>query len=174
MDNVWKRLGIPICLGIILLWFMKPGGSGFMPLPITPGPAPTWALTNLDGTVLHSSNLLGRVVVFNVWATWCPPCIKEIPDLQALHTAHQAQGLTVLGVSVDQEGPAKVKDFVQRNSITYPVVMSDEAVLQSFSALGPIPTTFIIDRQGQFVARYVGPLPREELERVTAPLLAKP
>ncbi len=174
MNKAWTRLGIPICIGIILLWLVKPGGSGFMPVPISHGTAPGWSMTNLDGTLLHSTNFAGRVLVVNFWATWCPPCIREIPDLQAFHNAHTNEGLTVIGVSVDEGGLAAVKGFVTRNQMTYPIVLANDAAMEGFAASGSIPTTFIVDRQGRFAARYVGALPRAELERVTAPLLAAP
>jgi thiol-disulfide isomerase/thioredoxin len=172
MSKLGPRLGIIVCAALILFWVVKPGGGGFMPVPVGHGPAPAWSATALDGTVQSSTNLAGRVLFVNFWATWCPPCVREIPDLAAFHQAHAADGLTVVGMSVDEAGPDVVRKFVAKNSIPYPVVMAGTNLLEAFGAAGSIPTTFVVDRKGNFVARYLGALSREELERVAAPLLA--
>ncbi len=161
-----------VCAALILFWFAKPGGPQFMPMPIGHGPAPAWSMTATDGSALSSTNLAGRVLVVNFWATWCPPCVREIPDLAALHRAHVAEGLTVVGASVDEGGVEGVRKFVERNQIPYPVGMAGPNLVEAFAANGPIPTTFVIDRRGNFAVRYLGALTRAELERVVAPLLA--
>lgn len=173
MKNAWTRLGLPICLLILLIWLVRPGGSGFLPVPIERRPAPPWTMTNVHGAPVSSTNFAGQVVVLNFWATWCPPCIREIPDLQAFHAAHATNGVVVIGASVDTAGPETVRSFVARNHVGYPVVMAHPEVLAAFGAEGPIPSTFIIDREGRFAARYVGALPRAELEKVVRPLLTR-
>ena len=172
MDKLWSRIGIIVCFALILFYFAKPGGSGFMQVPIGHGPAPAWAMTAVDGSVISSTNLAGRVVLMNIWATWCPPCVREIPDLSAFHTAHQAAGLTVVGASVDEGGVELVRKFAERNQMAYPVGLAGTNLMEAFGAAGSIPTTYVIDRKGNFAARYLGALSREELERVTAPLLS--
>ncbi len=171
----WSRMGIIICGAVIVLWTLRPGaGGGFQPVPIAQVAAPAWNVTNVLGGTLASTNLAGHVLVVNFWATWCPPCIRELPDLNAFHLAHTNQRVAVIGISVDQDGPEVVRNFVTRNSLAYPVGMVVPEMSQAFGAEGAIPTTYIIDRQGKFAARYLGPLTREELERVTAPLIAAP
>lgn len=171
----WSRMGIIICGAVILLWVLRPGtGGGFQPVPIAHVQSPAWTVTNVLGGTLCSTNLAGHVLVVNFWATWCPPCIRELPDLNAFHLAHTLQRVAVIGISVDQEEPEVVRNFVTRNNLSYPVGMVSSDMSQAFGAEGPIPTTFIIDRQGHFAARYLGPVTREELERVTAPLIAAP
>lgn len=172
MNKLWSRVGLAVCVALVVFWFAKPGGPGFMPVPVGHGPAPAWSLAAVDGTVLSSTNLAGRVVLMNFWATWCPPCVREIPDLSAFHKAHEAEGVTVVGASVDEGGAEVVRRFAAKNGIAYPVGIAGTNLMEAFGAAGPIPTTFVIDRQGRFAARYLGALTLEELERVTRPLLA--
>lgn len=171
----WSRIGIVICAAVILLWTLRPGSSGgFQPIPVTPGPAPAWSITNVLGGTLSSTNLAGHVLIVNFWATWCPPCIRELPDLNAFHLAHANDRITVVGVSVDEGGGDSVRAFVERNHLAYPVGMVTREMSEAFGAQGPIPATYVIDRRGHFAARYLGPLTREELERVTRPLVLAP
>lgn len=176
---LWTRISLAVCALAVILWTLRPGaGRGFQPVPIAPLPAPAWTLTNAFGQVLSSSNYAGHVLVVNFWATWCPPCIREIPDLNAFHLAHTNDRVAVLGFSVDQGKPAEVdallRDFATRNQLAYPIVAVPKDVAEAYSAVGPIPTTFVIGRDGRFAARYVGAVTREELERVTARLRASP
>ena len=172
MDKLWSRIGWVVCVALILFWFVKPGGSQFMPVPINPVPAPAWSLVATDGSTVSSTNLAGRVILMNFWATWCPPCVREIPDLAEFHKAHVAEGLTIVGASVDQGGVELVKSFVARNHVPYPVGIAGPGLVDSFAANGPIPTTFVIDRGGRFAGRYLGALTRQELDRAVLPLLA--
>lgn len=168
-------MGMIVCAVVILLWALRPGsGGGFQTIPITPTPAPAWSITNVTGGLLTSTQFTGQVLVVNFWATWCPPCIRELPDLNAFHLAHTNDRVSLVGVSVDVTGAEGVRDFANRSGLAYPVGMVNDSMSGGFGAEGPIPTTYIIDRQGRFVARYLGPLNRAELERVTAPLLAVP
>ena len=172
MEKLGSRIGLAVCAALILFWFVKPGGSQFMPVPITHDVAPAWSLAATDGSVVSSTNLAGRVVLMNFWATWCPPCVREIPDLAEFHKAHEAEGLTIVGASVETGDEKTVKSFVERNHIPYPVGIAGPGLVESFAATGSIPTTFVIDRSGRFAARYLGGLTREELDRAVLPLLA--
>ncbi len=139
-----------------------------MRVPIPKVAAPAWALTNLDGKLLDSRSLTGKVVILNFWATFCPPCIREIPDLSAFHLAHSNGPVAVIGLSLDTTGAPSVRDFVQRFKIPYPVALADPATAEAFGGVGQIPSTFILAPDGTFSARYLGALTREELERALA------
>ena len=171
--NVW-RFGLPVAIGVILLWLMKPGSGGFMPVPIQKTPAPAWVMPDLDGNAVRSETFAGRVVVLNFWATWCPPCVREIPDLQAFHERQGTNGAVVIGASVDTGDADVVRRFIQRQGVTYPVLLADAAAQEKFGGIASIPTTFIIDRQGRFAARYLGALTAQELDRAVAALPATP
>lgn len=163
---------IPLALGVALLWLNRPGRSQAVRLPTGNLPMPAWTMRDLDGRAVAATNFAGMVLILNFWATWCPPCLAEIPDLKAFHAAHAAEGVVVVGAAIDEDGAAKVKPFTDRNRINYPVLLADLAVQDQFGGVSGVPTTFIVDRAGRMVARYLGPLTEAELNRAIAPLLA--
>jgi thiol-disulfide isomerase/thioredoxin len=133
-------------------------------------PAPTWELKDLDGKLVKSSDFLGKVVILDFWATWCAPCKAEIPGFIALQKQYGDQGLVVIGVSLDSQGPEVVKRFMADFEMNYRVVLGDVALMQAFGGTA-IPTTVVIDRDGKIVARHVGFTPRETFQQDIKPLL---
>ncbi len=140
------------------------------PAPI-PGTAPAWELADLDGKTVRLSDFAGRVVVLNFWATWCPPCRMEMPGFSETQTALAGRGLTVIGVSLDEDGPAAVRRFLAVNPVGYRVVMGTEEVRKAYADVQDLPTTFLIERSGRIVKRHVGFLDAAELQKWVAPLL---
>jgi peroxiredoxin len=118
--------------------------------------APEWVLSGLDGKTVQLSDFKGKVVVLNFWATWCPPCRREIPDLVALHTKYADQGVVVIGVSLDEGGAAGVQSFATKSGIHYPLVMGDQQTAQAYGGISSIPTTFIIGRDGRLAGSIEG------------------
>jgi thiol-disulfide isomerase/thioredoxin len=106
----------------------------------------------------------GKWVLVNFWATWCPPCIEEIPELSALDDAHKGRDLVVIGVAADDE-PADVRKFVAKRSVRYPVVIADETAVQPFGDVSGLPTSFLYDPRGRQVLHRVGPVTRRDIER---------
>lgn len=134
--------------------------------PTFPREAPAFALTDLGGNAVSLETLKGRVVLLDFWATWCAPCRKSMPELQALHARYAARGLTVLGVSIDEKADAKVKQFIADKVFTYPVAV-DSARQPAWQAyrVKSIPAAYLIDRDGRIVAQWTGAAaPAEELE----------
>ncbi len=167
-----RRLPLLVCLLVLAYWYLKPAsGPGFIRVPMPRVAAPAWSLTNIHGQRLDSAAFTGRVVILNFWATFCPPCLREIPDLAAFHLAHSNQPVAVLGLSLDSSPPDSVRAFVEKQRIPYPVAIADAATAEAFGNVGQIPTTFIIAPDGTFAARYLGALTREELERILPTLL---
>lgn len=126
-------------------------------------PAPSYRAVALNGDSVSLAAQRGKVVLFNVWATWCHPCRDEIPELQALHTKYQPRGLELVGVSVDSEGSDEaIKAFMKDFEMTYPVWRDpDERVSAQFLVVG-VPATFLIDRDGVLRWRKTGPIqPRD-------------
>lgn len=128
-------------------------------------PAPAWKLMDVDGKPVSLSQFRGKVVILDFWATWCPPCRTEIPGYIALQKKYGSEGLAVIGVSVDTEGPAPVKKFMVDMGMNYPVVMADDDIQSAYGPLQGYPTTFIIDREGQIRDMKLGRKPPEEFER---------
>lgn len=118
--------------------------------------SPSWTLNDVEGRPVASEQFRGKVVILDFWATWCPPCRQEIPGFVALQKQYGEKGLVVIGVSLDQQGPGVVKAFMQQFGMNYPVVMGDQAVVDAFGGVEGIPTTFVIDRAGNIVAKHVG------------------
>jgi peroxiredoxin len=149
------------------------GASGAVQLTIVAGAptAPYWELKDLDGNTVKSTDFAGRVILFNFWATWCVPCVVEIPDLISLHNQYEADGLTVIGPSVDTVSAAVVKQFTIDHGMNYPVVMAQGTTESAFGGIAFIPTTFVIDREGRIVGRFVGTQTRSTFENAVLPLL---
>jgi peroxiredoxin len=122
-----------------------------------------FALENLSGEEVSLSDFRGEVVVLNFWATWCPPCRAEIPDLEATYQAYREDGLVVLGVSVE-DPVSLVEPFVAEMGMTYPVVLDKTGrVMKDYRAPG-LPISLIVDREGVIRARHVGLLSAEQLD----------
>jgi len=124
-------------------------------------------MMDLAGRTVRSQDFAGQVVVLNFWATWCPPCLRELPELKAFHRAQETNGVVVIGAATDAEGATKLKPFVTRNGINYPVVLAGPDVQMTFGVTS-LPSTWIIGRDGRVEARYLGALTQKELERAVA------
>jgi thiol-disulfide isomerase/thioredoxin len=133
--------------------------------------APAWELKDVDGRPVKSSDFDGKVVILDFWATWCPPCKAEIPGFVELQKQYGEKGLVVIGVSLDEQGPGVVKPFMKQFGVNYPVVMGDAKIVQDFGGIKVIPTTFVIDRSGNIVARHIGYMPKETFAKEITPLL---
>jgi peroxiredoxin len=112
---------------------------------------PDFTLTDLAGKSWKFADLRGHVVLINFWATWCPPCRKELPDLQTLYERYASQGLVILGIS--DEDTAKVAPFVSRQKLTYPVLLDTQRIVNTQFEVRGIPKSFVYDRSGKLVAQ---------------------
>ena len=122
-------------------------------------PAPPYSATTLAGDSVSLEARRGRVVLLNIWATWCAPCRDEIPVLQALHEEYSTAGLEIVGVSDDARGEeGRIGAFASRIGMTYPIWHDpDERVSSLYRAIG-VPSTYLIDREGVLRWQRVGPL----------------
>ena len=109
-----------------------------------------------DGAMIKSSAYKGQALLINFFATWCPPCRKEIPDFIKLQKEYGVKGFTVIGISTDQEGASIVDKFAQKMEINYPVLLGDSAIIPAFGGILGIPTSFLINKEGNVVKRYDG------------------
>jgi peroxiredoxin len=118
-------------------------------------PAPDFSLIDLDGNLLTLADYKGKVLVLNFWATWCPPCREEIPDFVEAYRKHKADGLEILGLSVDQIPADRVRAWGEKAGINYPVAMATPRIIADYRPGQYIPATIIIDRQGRIRHRHV-------------------
>ena len=135
---------------------------------------PDFTIPDLTGKKRHNSEWNGKVVVINFWATWCPPCIQEIPRFINIQKKYAAQGLQFVGIALDTL--EHVQDFVQRVKINYPILVAEEdqviAIAHQFGDhTGVLPFTAIIDRQGNMVLQTPGEMDQETIENIIKPLL---
>jgi thiol-disulfide isomerase/thioredoxin len=138
-----------------------------------PAPVPTFAARDLDGRAVSTASLRGKVVLINFWATWCPPCRAEIPDLVALQEKYRDQ-LQIIGISED-EGPVDgVKKFVADHHMNYPVVMASPEIEKMFPGIGALPTSYIVSREARVVQKHVGMLTARVTENETRHLAGLP
>jgi thiol-disulfide isomerase/thioredoxin len=138
-----------------------------------PATAPGFTVRDLDGRELSSSSWRGKVVILNFWATWCPPCRAEIPDLVALQDKYRDR-LVVIGVSEDEAPPEVVKQFAARHNVNYPIVMMTPQLEKMFPGVSALPTSFILDRESRIVQKHIGMLTARTTEYETRALAGLP
>lgn len=126
------------------------------PGPQVDAPAPDFTLPDLEGKLHNLADLRGRVVVLNFWATWCPPCIDEMPSLQRLHRALADQGIAVVAVSVDERF-SDIGAFVRKFQLTFTVLHDDGKKVSRKYQTFKYPETYILDREGRLKSKVVGP-----------------
>lgn len=126
-------------------------------------PAAAFTLTDSRGKVHRLADYKGKWVLVNFWATWCPPCLEEIPDLIALHD-NKKNKLVVIGVAMDYRDPKQVLDFAEQQMISYPIVLGDQRSVAEVGPVRGLPTTYLYDPQGKVVAYNVGALSRAAVE----------
>jgi thiol-disulfide isomerase/thioredoxin len=126
--------------------------------------APSFAVRSFDGRTFRLQDQRGKPVVVDFWATWCAPCRASMPHLDRLQDRYLANGLVVIGLSVDEESPAAVKRYADRMGIRFRLAMADEKLLDRYGPIRLLPTTFFINRRGEVVRRTVGYLDEETLE----------
>jgi len=125
----------------------------------------------VDGKMVSSKDYKGKVLLVTFFATWCPPCMQEVPTLMELHKELGPKGFAVLALSVDEGGPGIVAKLVERRKINYPVLMADRSTADEFGGIAGIPTSFLVNRKGHVVKRYPGYVAHKILMRDIEALL---
>jgi thiol-disulfide isomerase/thioredoxin len=146
-----------------------PASTGTVKLLKDRAPVPPLAATDLDGRPISVAALRGKVVLINFWATWCPPCREEIPDLIALQEKYK-DSLQIIGVSQDSGSGADVRRFALAQRMNYPSVMSTPEIEKLFPGVYALPTSFVVDRDGRIAQKHVGLLNASVTEMETRSL----
>jgi len=129
-------------------------------------PAPNFSLKTSDGKTIELKKLQGKVVIVNFWATWCPPCRREIPGMTKVYTKYKSKGLEIVGIALDNGGWDDVNPWLQKNPINYPIVIGDGALADLYGGIEGIPTTFVVDRKGNILSKHVGSVTEQEFEKL--------
>jgi len=170
--STWIVVLVAAIVAVILAraYFTNGGNAPQGLQALTGHPAPDFPLRDSEGRMQSVAAYRGKVVVLNLWATWCPPCRAEMPDFERLYATNRARGLMVLGV--DQgETAGTAAAFARALGITYPLLIDkDQQYGRVYSALG-LPTTVVIDANGIVVRGFDGPLTYGQMQSAVAPLL---
>ena len=143
----------------------NPQSSGaVIPEPKSRDVMPAFVLPTLSGGTFDSSAQNGRVLVVNFWATWCAPCRVEIPDLIALQEELGGEQFDVVGISLDTDEPAYVKEYAEAMDINYPMMIDDGEIAEAFGGVYALPTTYVIDKKGKITHRTIGLFPVDSVK----------
>ncbi|MDO9106547.1 MAG: TlpA disulfide reductase family protein [Methylovulum sp.] len=158
---------LALFVGIAVNVFLSPMG------PDQTVSLPPFSLPDLSGKQRSAAEWQGQIRVINFWATWCPPCRKEIPGLVALQREYAAQGVVVIGIAIDDQ--QAVADYLNETKINYPILMGANEGIALARELGnrvdAVPYTLIVDRQGAIIYRHQGEFPKEKMLDIIAPLI---
>ena len=154
-----------LCLAVALA-----GCAADVDLPppsIEPRPAPDFSLKDVSGQIFNSEALKGKWIVLNIWASWCPACVREIPSFIELQNKLAKKNVQFVGVAIDEEGGETVAPFAERVKFNYPIFLGDmNFVRDAFGPINAVPTTFIIDPEWRLVDQFTGALDQKVLEGV--------
>jgi thiol-disulfide isomerase/thioredoxin len=156
------RIGI-LCSTLFAL-FLGCSGNSF---------SADFLLQDMLGKSHRLSDYRGKWVLVNFWATWCPPCLNEIPQLISLHNAHQDKDLSVIGIAMDSGSSGTVADFVQAHGMSYPVVMGNRKITAQIGAVEVLPISYLYNPQGEQVSYQAGEVTRASVEAYMADSIRK-
>ncbi|MGA8696516.1 MAG: TlpA disulfide reductase family protein [Xanthobacteraceae bacterium] len=158
-----------VVVSVVILWWLALASNQVRAAPEIGKTAPALVITELNGQTFDLAKLRGKVVLVNYWATWCAPCRKDMPKLDAFYRSHHQQNLEIIGISVDRQGDlAKVRKVM--TSLAYPVAILKDITVDGFGEPEGVPITWIIDADGNVRDKMIDV--REELLRgIVVPLL---
>lgn len=132
----------------------------YVPIEAPSGGFAHLSADRLDGTVMSFADVDGDILIVDFWATWCAPCISEIPHYNAIDRDYRDKGVHLIGLTVEDEGPEAIVEWMKsmdaEYQITYPLVMANDALIEAFGPVLGFPTTLLIDRDGTIVKRWIG------------------
>jgi peroxiredoxin len=144
--------------GLLVLFSLKENNSYLNYSPLKTGlPAPNFTFPGLDGKMVSLSDYRGNVVLVNIWATWCPPCVDEMPSMERLYRELKGENFEILAVSIDSLGTKAVVPFMKKYKLTFPPLMDPDGTIQTLYQTTGIPESFIVDQEGILIEKIIGP-----------------
>jgi peroxiredoxin len=119
--------------------------------------APDFTLPDLEGKMVSLSDYKGRVVLLNIWATWCPPCVEEMPSMEKLYREMKDEGFEILAVSIDTSGAKAVLPFMEKHKLSFPALTDSEGATKLLYHTTGVPESFLIDKDGVIAEKIIGP-----------------
>lgn len=158
-----RRFGV-LAASLLAVSCISTCGSGVVRVVLAQAlqPAPAFDLESLDGSRFTSQGLAGKVALVDFWATWCQPCIEEIPQWNELYARYKSKGLVVVGMTIRSGWASDIKPDAAKLKMAYPVVVGNDDVERGFGGIWGFPTTFLIDRKGQIFKKYTGTYPQKQ------------
>ena len=147
-----------IMLGVFVLLQCK---NSFLNLPertrVVEGlPAPNFSLPGLDGKIVSLTDYKGKVVLLNIWATWCPPCVEEMPSMEKLYKELKGENFEILAVSIDASGARDVAPFMKKHKLSFPALLNPKGTIKGLYGAVGIPESFIINKEGIVEKKIIG------------------
>jgi cytochrome c biogenesis protein CcmG/thiol:disulfide interchange protein DsbE len=163
-------VGVLALLGL-LLWGMQRGPSTTVGTAATINrPAPDFTVTTLDGQQLRMSDLRGKTVVLNIWASWCKPCEEEAGELNRAYMEYQGRNVAFVGIAFNDDTDP-MRAFVNKHSVPYPVALDPEGKISIDLGITGVPETYIVNPDGQMTQKWIGPITAKQLTTLLAPLV---
>ena len=150
---------IVVGIGIIFLLQTKDSSLDLSGKPrLAKGmPAPEFRLPDLDGQMVNLADYTGKVVLLNIWATWCPPCVEEMPSMEKLYQELKEEDFVILAASIDASGREVVAPFMESHKLNFPALTDTQGKLQDLYQTTGVPESFIIDKNGIIAEKIIGP-----------------
>jgi peroxiredoxin len=143
---------------MVVLFSLRQNNSYLRFSLLEPGrPAPNFTLPGLDGKMVSLSDYRGYVVLVNIWATWCPPCVYEMPSMERLYQKLKGENFEIVAISIDEMGAEAVAPFMKKNNLSFAALLDPEGTIKSAYQTTGVPESFIIDKQGILVEKIIGP-----------------
>jgi peroxiredoxin len=152
-----NRIYKPLCKPLSYFLRKLPSGPRVDFGPKVGAAALDFGLLSLRGDTVKLSDYRGKAVFLNIWATWCPPCLKEMPAMKSLYQRLKGREFEMLAVSIDREGEKVIRPFVAKYGLTFPVLLDPDSKTYRLYGLTGIPETFLIDKNGVILYRIIGP-----------------
>jgi peroxiredoxin len=148
-----------VAIPIILITLKEKGSHSRFIRPLQEGkPAPHFTFPDLDGRKVSLPDFRGKVVLVNIWATWCPPCRDEMPSMQKLYERFKGEHFEILAVNINADGREAVAPFMQQMNLTFPALLDPKEKIRSLYGITGVPESFIVDREGILVNKVIGPM----------------